>query len=56
MSDETKGMWLCGGQFHCDAHKAGIPFYFAPMDATCAECSNNAPESYLTPKVEKASR
>jgi len=44
---ETKPMWLMAGQFHCDEHKAGIPFFFAPLDAKCAECSQDEPESYL---------
>jgi hypothetical protein len=44
----TKVMWLFGGQFHCDEHVAGIPFFFAPMDAKCSECSDNAPESLLS--------
>ena len=50
---KTKGMWLAGGQFHCDTHKCGIPFYFAPMNAKCAECSDNAPESYLARRVDR---
>lgn len=47
---EGSGVWLDGGQFHCDQHRSGIPFYFAPDDAVCAECSEDAPESYLTRK------
>lgn len=42
--------WLYGGQFHCYTHRSGIPFFFAPEDAVCAECSENAPESYFVPK------
>jgi hypothetical protein len=52
MPAETKEMWLCFGQFHCDKHKNGIPFYFAPMDAKCAECSDDAAESYLKRDLE----
>lgn len=50
MSDETKAMWLGGGQYHCDEHRpvACIPFFFAPFDAECAECSDDAPSSYLS--------
>ena len=56
--EETKSMWLCGGQFHCDKHRAGIPFYFAPVDAECSECSNDSPLSYLyrDPKVVHGGR
>lgn len=46
--EQTKPMWICWGQFHCDEHKAGIQFFFAPLDAECAECSGDSPKSYLT--------
>lgn len=46
-AEDCVAVWLYGGQFHCDDHRAGIPFVFAPLDAVCAECSGNAPESYL---------
>lgn len=48
----TKEMWLYGGQFHCHAHNVGIPFYFAPEDAECAECSDNSKLSFLVHKAE----
>ncbi len=48
----TTAFWLSAGQFYCDDHRPShyMPFFFAPMDAKCAECSNNAPESYLKRK------
>lgn len=45
--------WLMSGQFHCDTHRAGIPFFFAPPDAVCAECSGDAANSYLRARVVK---
>jgi len=51
--DETQTFWLDGGQFYCDKHRSGIPFYFAPCDAVCAECSGDAPESYLKRDLAK---
>lgn len=50
MSDETKFMWLGGGQYHCDPHRpiSSIPFFFAPLEAKCAECSENSRLSYLS--------
>lgn len=46
---ETKSMWLMAGQYHCDEHKpvTCMPFGYAPLDAECAECSNDSPLSYL---------
>lgn len=46
---ETKTMWLSYGRFHCDEHRPvfAMPFYFAPLDAKCAECSHDADESKL---------
>jgi hypothetical protein len=42
--DGTKGMWLWGGQFFCDTHKPVqcMPFFFAPIDAECAECTDDS--------------
>lgn len=44
-----RGWWLSCGQLYCDAHKpvACMPFATAPSDAVCAECSDNAEQSYL---------
>jgi hypothetical protein len=53
--EATKAMWLNAGQFHCDDHKPihCIPFFFAPLSAECAECSNGALASFLkTPQCE----
>lgn len=52
----VKSMWLGAGQFWCDAHRMErktMPFFFAPRDAVCAECTDNALESYLTRRDHK---
>jgi hypothetical protein len=40
--------WMNGGQYHCDAHRQGIPFFSMPPWAVCAECTDDAPKSYAS--------
>lgn len=46
----AQAFWLSGGLYFCDEHKpiACIPFFGAPSDAVCNECSGDVAESHLT--------